>query len=160
MVTLGNAVLVLSELVHIKWAAYPGFGDDVTGDDISLVLEVRTPSGWPEARPLRSAHGTPGLHVSRCDPRASLLLFQAVTFFPFLFIFLASIASSELPLSLLHPKPKPPLFVLFCSHTKALFLLFPNSVKSFIHFFFESWHILLFTSCGVMHIVSVLCVHI
>lgn len=110
--------------------------------------------------PVRSAHGTPGLHDSYCDPRASPLLFLAVPF-SLSCLFFASIASSELPLSLLHPKPKPPLFVLFRSHTKALFLLFPNSVKSFIHLFFRilAYFVIYFLRCDA-HSFGLMCPHL
>lgn len=89
-------------LLRIKRSAYAGFADDVISDDVSVDVEVHATSGWPGDRPVRPAHGTLDLHISRCAPSASPLLSQAITFFLFIF---ASIASSELPPSLLHPKP-------------------------------------------------------
>lgn len=55
---------------------------------------------------------------------------------------------------------KPPLFVLFCSHTMVLFLLFPNSVKSFTHFVFQilAYFVIYFLRCDA-HSFGLMCPH-
>lgn len=55
-----------------------------------------TLSDWTRARAVRSAHGTPGLHVPRCDPRASLLplnLSLSPTNLPFFFCHLLIVST-------------------------------------------------------------------
>lgn len=97
-----------------------------------------------------------GLHISRWDASASLLL-QAVTFFPLFSVYFLFDRLLRASIVIASSQTKPPLFGL--SHSRALFLLFPNSVKSFTRFFFFqilAYFVIYFLRCDA-HSCSLMC---